>query len=280
MLLVMAGVAGRKGMQELERRVAALKSQIAVQGVEAVVGWRFEREVDALLDLFYDDIGTIKLLSLRSLFDLFLLKVLYIGHGGRDYAVLEYISDMLNRFLLTRELVRVNTRYDFLFTLLEEIKERQRFQNLFEASRQMADNALFVTGIFPQSQPGRRRRGMMRPPRFDRSHFIELGRRYYEVAAQEELAEVVGQREVLMKLSQGFRFYMEALNEVSQRYILGFDMEMVTNKMLDAFNLYRKTGDQAHMEAAQKYAALLKVDRSFNGLRRPRGRILDIAPGA
>ena len=168
--------------------------------------------------------------------------------------------------------MRFNARYDFLFSLLDEIKEKSRFQNLFEASRQMADNALFVTGIFPTA--GRRRRGWGRPPRFDREHFIDLGQRYYEVAAAEDLAEVVGQRLVLQKLSSGFRFYVETLNEVSQRYILGFDMELMSNKMLDAYNAYRRTGDQAYLDSASKYAALLKIDRSFTGMRRPRGRII------
>jgi hypothetical protein len=64
------------------------------------------------------------------------------------------------------------------------------------------------------------------------------------------------------------------LNEVSQRYVLGFDMELMTNKMLDAYNAYRRTGQQAYLDSASKYAALLKVDRGFTGLRRPRGRIL------
>jgi hypothetical protein len=264
-------------MQELEQRVAALKSLIASPTVRPAIDWRFEREVDSLLDLFYDDIGTIKLMSLRSMFDLFLIKVMYIGRGQRDYAVLDYLSGLLNRFLLTRELVKVNAQYDLLYSLLEEIKQRQRFQNLFEASRQMADNALFVTGIFPASPAGRRRR-WGRSLRFDREHFMELGRRYYRVAAEEELAEVVGQREVLSRLADGFRAYMETLNELSQRYILGFDMDLVSNKMLDAFNRYRETGDEAYMETARKYAALLKVDRSFQALYRPRGRILNLSP--
>jgi hypothetical protein len=261
-------------MENLELRVAALKDLIKGPNPDLAIDWRFEREVDALLDVFYDDIGTIKLLPLRSLFDLFLLKVMYIGHGARDPEVLDYLSDMMNRFLLSRELMRFNARYDFLFSLLDEIKEKQHFQNLFEASRQMADNALFVTGIFPAA--GRRRRGWGRPPRFDREHFIDMGSRYYQVAAEEELAQVVGQRDVLIKLSQGFRFYVDALNEVSQRYVLGFDMELISNKMLDAFNNYRHTGDQAYMALASKYAALLKIDRSFGAVRRPRGRILNI----
>ena len=260
-------------MDNLEQRVAALKTLIRAPNAETR-GWRFEREVDDLLDVFYDDIGTIKLLPLRSLFDLFLLKVMYVGRDARDADVLDYLSDMMHRFLFSRELMRFNAQYDFLFALLDEVKEKSRFQNLFEASRQMADNALFVTGIFPTA--GRRRRGWGRPPRFDREHFIDLGRRYYQVAAEEELADVVGQRGVLSKLSQGFRFYVETLNEVSQRYVLGFDMELMSNKMLDAYNSYRRTGDRAYLDSASKYAALLNVDRSFTGRRRPRGRIINI----
>jgi hypothetical protein len=260
-------------MDNLEQRVSALKTLIRTPGAPTR-NWRFEREIDDLLDVFYDDIGTIKLLPLRSLFDLFLLKVMYVGRDARDPDVLDYLSDMMHRFLFSRELMRFNAQYDFLFSLLDEVKEKSRFQNLFEATRQMADNALFVTGIFPTA--GRRRRGWGRQPRFDREHFIDLGRRYYQVAAEEELATVVGQRDVLSKLSTGFRFYVETLNEVSQRYVLGFDMELMSNKMLDAYNAYRRTGDQACLDSAGKYAALLKIDRGFGGLRRPRGRIINL----
>jgi hypothetical protein len=265
-------------MEDLETRVDALKTTIALG--EAPGGpfrWRFEQEVDALIHSFYDDIGTIKLLPLKSLFDLLLIKVLYVGRAGRDPEVLDYLSDMLTRFLWSRELVRFNARFDFLFALLEEMKDRRRFQNLFEASRHMADNALFVTGVFPRARLGRRRG---RLPNFDRDHFVELGRRYYRVAAEEELAAVVGQRDVLMTLAERFVFYMEVLSELSERYILGFDMDVISNKMLDAFNLYRETGDEQHLETARKYAALLKVDRRFPAANRFRGaRILDVASG-
>jgi hypothetical protein len=202
---------------ELEQRVALLRGAIAERDPRAPDDWRLHREVDELISVFYDDIGTIKSISLRSLFELFLVKVLYVDRGGRDLAVLDYLADMLMRFLWTRELVRFNQRYDFLYTLLQEIQERQKFQNLFEASRHLADNALFVTGVFPRAQPGRRRRRMPPPPRFDRQHFVEMGRRYYRIAAEEELASVVGQRAVLSKLSEHFVFYMETLTEMSQR---------------------------------------------------------------
>ena len=46
-------------------------------------GWNvadtsFLREVDALLSSFYDDIGRMIQIDLKSLFDLFLLKSLYV----------------------------------------------------------------------------------------------------------------------------------------------------------------------------------------------------------
>ena len=262
-------------MDDLQTRVETLKGAIALGETRPRVSRHFEEEVDALIHQFYDDIGTIKLMPLRSLFDLFLIKVLWMGRGGRDPAVLDYLSDMLMRFLWSRELVRFNQRYDFLYALLEEIKDRGRFQNLFEASRHMADNALFVTGVFPAARPGRRRRAL---PRFDRGHFVEMGRKYYRLAAEEQLAELVGQRVVLSKLSERFEFYMEALGEMSERYIMGFDMDIVADKMLDAMNLYRVTGDEQHMETARKYAALLRVDRR-PGFGRFRGaRILETSP--
>jgi hypothetical protein len=63
---------------------------------------------------------------------------------------------------------------------------------------------------------------------------------------------------------------------VSQRYVLGFDMELMSNKMLDAYNTYRRTGEQKYLDSAGKYAALLKIDRSFTGLRRSRGRVINL----
>jgi hypothetical protein len=49
--------------------------------------------------------------------------------------------------------------------------------------------------------------------------------------------------------------------------------------MLDAFNRYRLTGDEADLDVARRYAALIKVDRSFPGLNRHRRvHILGVSP--
>jgi len=60
---------------------------------------------------------------------------------------------------------------------------------------------------------------------------------------------------------------VEALNEMSERYITGFDMEMVADKMLDNFNRYRETGEERSLDEARRYASLLRIDReNFSSL--------------
>ena len=251
------------GTSTLEQRIVAIREVVARHHGRNVADASFVREVDEILSLFYEDIGQIKNVRLRALFDLFLLKVLYVNRRSQDSAVIEYLADLLTRFLLSRELVSPRVRYDFLFAIVNELYESHRVQNVFEASRKLADNAMFVTGMFPASLHGRSylRRRRELPPRFERDYFVDLGRRYYRLAADQELAEVVGQRETLQKLADYFEVYMAALNEMSDRYIMGFDMSIIADKMLDSFNRYRRTGDAAHLENAQKYAALLKIDR-------------------
>lgn len=250
-------------LANLEQRVAALKDAIARSPGRNVADASFARTVDDLLGIFYDDIGQIKYIRLRSLFDLFLIKVLYVNRRSQDGAVLDYLGDLLTRFLWSRELMAPRVQYDFLFAILAELRESHRAQNVFEVSRKLGDNALFVTGMFPGAVGRRLPRWRRREPRprFERGYFMDLGRRYYRLAAGQELAEVVGQRETLQKLAGYFEVYAGALNEMSERYIMGFDMGIIADKMLDSFNRYRRTGDRQYLETAQKYAALLRVDR-------------------
>jgi hypothetical protein len=135
------------------------------------------------------------------------------------------------------------------------------FQNQFEALRKFGDNALFIAGIFPGSLGRRRGLGRIGGAAFvDKRYFATMGRRYYELAAGEDLAEWVSQRETLLRLAHHFEVYMAALNEMSHRYVMGMDMRIIADKMLDAFNRYRATKDASHLETARKYAALMKLD--------------------
>lgn len=256
-------------MPELDARVERLKATVRSNHGRNAADVAFVREVDALISLFYDDIGQISRVGLRSLFDLFLIKTLYVSRGSSDAYVLDYLSEMLASFLFTRELfplVRENNRRSafLLSDLLEEMQHLTHFQNMFEAYRKMGDNSLFITGVFPESF--RRRRASRwygtSASLVDVGYHTDMGRRYYQWASEHELAEATEQRPVLAKLSHHFEVYREALNETSEKYILGFDMNLIADKLLDNFNRYRQTGEKQYLDNARKYAALLKVDRA------------------
>jgi hypothetical protein len=273
----------------LEQEIGALKTRIWESNGTNVADSAFSDEVDRLISVFYDDIGELKLVSMRSLFDLFVIKTLYVERGGRDAAVIDYLGEMLTRYLFTRELFPIthgsHQALMYLSDLLEETKRpgSVHFQNLFEAYRKFADNSLFIVGVFPQALRRPRRAGKGLASFVDRSYFTTNGKTYYRMAAQHDLAEFTRQRETLEKLSAYFDVYSDALQEMSERYVMGFDMNLIADKMLDSFNLYRRTGEQRYIENARKYAALLKIDqRSFPSLfrrRRSRAVILEGPPG-
>lgn len=218
--------------QDLETAVRELKKQIEEHDGDNIADTRFAAVVDGLIGVFYDDIGEINSISIRSLFDLFVIKTLYVGRRSRDAAVVDYLGDLLSRYLFTRELFPIQRgRQNYAFYFSDLLAEMQgitnHFQNLFEAYRKYADNALFITGLFPRSLRWRNRRsgrlrGMQQMPRIDRSYYISTGKECYRLAADHNLAELTGQRPVLHKLSLYFEVYMEALTEVSEKYILGF----------------------------------------------------------
>lgn len=272
----------------LEAEIGALKTRIWENNGTNIADSGFAAEVDRLIDIFYDDIGELKLISMRSLFDLFVIKTLYVERGGRDAAVIDYLGDMLTRYLFTRELFPVAQGSHRMMVYLSDLLEETRrpgsvhFQNLFEAYRKFADNSLFIVGIFPQSLRRARRAHRSLGAFVDRGYFITNGKTYYRLASQHDLAELTRQRETLEKLSAYFDIYCEALQEMSERYVMGFDMNLIADKMLDNFNLFRRTGDQHYLENARKYAAILKIDQArFPSLfrRRARAVILDGPPG-
>jgi hypothetical protein len=263
---------------ELETRIAALKETIRGADGENVVSAEFRREVEALIDAFYEDLGAIRAIDLNRLFDLFLIKTLYVERHSRSYDALDYLGRMLTRYLFTRELSPIAGRGYFLSDVLSEIERPSgHFQNSFEAFRRFGDNALFVTGIFSASlrRPRRKRTGVLGQvaPLVDESYYVSSGRTFYRLASEHELAEETDQRELLARLADYFTIYREALSEASERYILGFDMPRIADLMLDQFNAYRRTNDEKHLESARKYAAILKLDRaSFPSLFKSRPR--------
>ncbi len=247
----------------LESAVRELKNEIAERDGTNIAGGAFSRRVNELLSVFYDDIGEITNVSTRALFDLFVIKVLYVERRSTDAAVVEYLGQLLDRYLYTQELFPVASdgkpSWPYLSDLMRETQQRTRVQNWFEAYRRYADNSLFVAGVFPRAL--RRRRRVRAPvPSIDRTYYVATGKRCYRLAARHELADLTQQRPLLEKLSSYFEVYVDALNELSARYVMGFDLRLIADKMLDNFNRYRATGDEACLQNARRYAAVLKLE--------------------
>ena len=259
--------------------VEELKDIIAAHDGFNAADRTFARRVEELISAFYDDIAEVARVPSRTLFDLFVIQVLYVERRGTDAGIIDYLGQLLDRYLYTRELFPMTRggkpSLFYLSDLLEEMRQRQHFQNLFEAYRKYGDNSLFVTGIFPRAL----RRGRRRTAFVDRSYYVSTGKQFYRLAAQHELAEYTQQRALLDKLGTYFEVYMDALNDVSDRYIMGFDFRLIADKMLDNFNRYRRTGEEQYLLNARRYAAILKVDpQSFPSLMkglRPRAYLLE-----
>lgn len=267
----------------LEAAVRELKQVITEHDGTNAASSAFARRVDELISVFYEDIGEITHVSTHTLFDLFVIKVLYVERHSTDAGVVDYLGRLLDRYLDTRELFpaasggRVSLCY--LSDLLRETEQLSHFQNLFEAYRKYGDNSLFVTGVFPRALRRQRRGRWATPVAFvDRSYYVTTGKHSYLLAARHELADLTQQRELLEKLSAYFEVYLDALNEMSERYIMGFDLHLIADKMLDSFNQYRRTGEERFLENACRYAAILKVDpeafASIMKRRRPRGHLV------
>ncbi|MBI2766193.1 MAG: hypothetical protein HYX53_09810 [Chloroflexi bacterium] len=248
----------------IAEEVDLLRETIRANDGDNVAGGAFARKVDQLISDLYEDIGELTDLKLSDVLDLFLIKVLYVNRRSRDAETLRYLGRMMERYLRAGEL-GIGPRggmMPYLSNLMEETAHPSgAHQNLFEAYRKYGDNALFISGIFPESL-GRRRAGghLGGTPFVDKRYFSTMGRKYYEMAAGHELAEWASMRTTLQRLASFFDVYVEALNEMSGRYVMGMDVRMLADKMLDAFNRYRETKDPRHIETARKYAALLKLD--------------------
>lgn len=252
----------------LAERIDELKRIIAGNDGKNAADRGFARVVDELVNAVYDDIGEIKDLPTRALFDLFVIKVLYVGRGSRHADVIDYLGELLDTHLYTRALYPVDadgkSRTMYFSDLLDRKTVDENYETPFEAYRTYADNALFLSGVFHRSLKRRRSSspGMLRRQRtsgVDSEYYVSTGKTMYRMAARHDLAEEP-QRETFGRLADCFEIYADALKEMSERYILGFDMRLLSDKMLDNFNRYRESNDEAYLTNARRYAAVLRLD--------------------
>jgi hypothetical protein len=204
--------------------IAILRETIRANDGANVANRAFVRKVDELIRAFYDDIGEFTALSLTDILDLFLIKVLYVNRASRDAGTLEYLSDLLRRYLLTSSLDLGQGIVPYMTDFITKTADT-RGDETFEVARKYGDNALFISGVFPQNLGRKRGAGRMGGAAFvDRQYFITVGPQYYEMAARQEMARVVSLRTTLLRLAQFFDVYVDALNEMSDQYVMG-DMD-------------------------------------------------------
>lgn len=256
-------------MQMLEDRVNELKAIIAGNDGRNAADASFARAVDELVSAVFDDIGRILDIPPRALFDIFLIKVLYVGRRTTHADVIDYLGALLDACLYTRNAFphgadgRPCTIY--YSDLLDDEKRAELAEPAGEAYRMYADMAMFLAGVFPASTRPRRsaaRGALRRGPRrgVDQAYYVTTGAAMYRMAAAHDASSGDAQRMTYERLATGFAFYADALNEMSERYIVGKDRTLITDKMLDSINAHRTTGDDTQLTAARRYAEILHLD--------------------
>jgi hypothetical protein len=151
----------------------------------------------------------------------------------------------------------------FASDVLDAERRAELADSAFEAYRSYGDRALFLTGVF-QAQASRRRPGQPTALRrvasrtVDAAYYVSTGRTMYRLASRFD--EAADQRETLDRLARFFDIYVAALNEMSARYILGFDLDLLADKMLDSINAYRESRDERLLAEARNYARILQLE--------------------
>lgn len=257
---------------ELERRVGELKEIISGNDGRNAADARFARTVDELVRAVYEDIGEISRIPARTLFDLFVIKVLYVGRQSSDAAIVDYLARLLERCIDVRQVFPPGPdgrpRAMYFSDMLDPERHPAGVPNVFEAYRRYADAALFLSGVFPASL-GRRRPGTpsalrrRAAPIADAAYYTTTGKTMYRMAAFDDHSGCEHDPETLCKLSDYFELYADALHEMSERYIVGFDMSVIADKMLDSFNRYRTFADERARADARRYADMLGADTSW-----------------
>jgi hypothetical protein len=255
----------------IEDSVRELKEIIATNDGRNAADAPFSRAVDELVSAVYDDIGDVSPLPARTLFDLFVIKVLYVGRHSVDAGIIDYLGALLEQCLFTSALFPPGEdgrpRRLYFSDLLDPEKRPLGVPNVFEAYRWYADGALFLSGIFPSSLRARsksasalRRRAA---PGVDAAYYVSTGKAMYRMAARDDHAACAHHPGTLAKLADNFELYVDALNEMSERYIMGFDMQLIADKMLDGFNRYRASRDERDLASVRHYASILRPGQQF-----------------
>jgi hypothetical protein len=253
----------------LEQRILELKVIIAENDGRNAADARFARAVDDLVSSFYDGVSRLSDLPSRALFDLFLIKVLYVDRRSTHADVIDYLGEMLDGFMYAHRLFPLGRdgkpHRVYYGDVLEDDTRDDAPADRYEAYRGYADSALFFAGVLRKSieRQRPRRAGMLRreaAATVDTSYFVTTGRASYIMASQQREAERTQRRQTLERLAEFFEVYAGALHDIGQRYIVGVDRPLITDKLLDSINRHRETREPQALADLRSYAEMLGVD--------------------
>ena len=144
----------------LEQRILELKQIIAANDGHNAADSRFARAVDDLVDAFYSGMGRVRSFPSRAVFDLFLIKVLYVERRSAHGDVIDYLGEMLDSFLYAQRLFPAGSdgrpRRIYFSDVIDDERRAELGPDAYEAYRAYADNALFFAGVFRRSLQRRR----------------------------------------------------------------------------------------------------------------------------
>ena len=137
--------------------------------------------------------------------------------GVADTSLIEYIADLLVRFVRTDGLYRMrNLRGGRLTGVAEmRLEAQQRIGTARrEAHRQIGDFALFWTGVYPEALPRLRQESRL-------DHLLDYhtaGRRAYKIASTIPAAEEDPDGDILARLAHEFDLCAYGLGEVRREW--------------------------------------------------------------
>ncbi|MFO0904748.1 MAG: hypothetical protein U0939_17205 [Pirellulales bacterium] len=138
--------------------------------------------------------------------------------GVADPPLVDYVSELLYRFVRNETIMRVRTLSGRPFSDVSEMlidAESRIGDARREIHRQIGDFTLFWTGLFPESL--RRSPGTLSSDRF--GDYCEHGKRAYRIASEIPVApEEAPPNEVLERLSDEFEMCAYGLREVRREW--------------------------------------------------------------
>ncbi len=158
---------------------------------------------------------------LRRLFEYLVTKVFAGELGVRDWPVIDYLSDLLVRFVHVDNIFRVRdargrplSQVADMLASIEQVPPEFIFMRKRFVHKHIGDFTLFWTGVYPEAL--KFLRGPLSKDSF--VDYIDQGRRSYMIAARYSPPELRQEAIVLARLADAFEVAVWGLHRVRQHW--------------------------------------------------------------